>query len=75
MQLRFRVHSPFLAVKSLTSHQVYVTLPVGAIGEIIECSDDLEQPGFVLMKVAGETLFTWARDLQECSDAVSLSWE
>ena len=63
----FTVHSPFLAIKSLNGRSFFVTLPVGTVGEIIEAYDDLDRPGFVLIKVAGDTLFTFARDLRDCS--------
>jgi hypothetical protein len=45
--------------------QTYVTLAVGVVGEIIDGPDKLDQPGFVTIRVAGETLYTFARDLQQ----------
>jgi|HubBroStandDraft_6_1064221.scaffolds.fasta_scaffold875480_2 hypothetical protein len=63
----FTVHSPFLAMKSLSRRNLFVTLPVGTVGEIVEAYEDLDRPGFVLIKVAGDTFFTFARDLRDCS--------
>lgn len=67
----FRVRSSFLALKSLSNHQIYVMLPVGIIVEVMQTFDYLSRPGMVVMKVNGETLFTWACDLQQCTDAVA----
>ena len=41
---------------------------MGTVGEIIEEYEDLDRPGFVLIRVAGDKLFTFARDLRDCSD-------
>ena len=60
----FTVHSPVLAMTSLSQRSLFVTLPVGTVGKIIEEYDDLDRPGFVLIRLAGDTLFTFARDLR-----------
>lgn len=45
--------------------ETYVTLAVGTVGEFIAGPDTLDHPGFVTIRVNGETLYTFARDLQE----------
>ena len=53
----FTVHSPFLAMKSLSRRSLFVTIPVGTDGEIVEEYDDLDRPGFVLIRVGGRHAF------------------
>jgi hypothetical protein len=67
----FRVEASFLAMKALSRHQVYVMLPVGATGEILEAFENLEQPGIVVIRVNDERLFIWTRDLRNCTDVPS----
>jgi hypothetical protein len=43
----------------------YVTLSVGTVGEILDIPDKLGRPGLVTIRVNDETLYTFARDLQE----------
>ena len=62
---RFQVHSPLLVMMPNGSKEKYVTLVVGTMGEIVDLPDKLSQPGFVTIRVNGETLYTFARDLQE----------
>ena len=57
---RFQVHTPFLAMKSTRLKKHYVTLSIGTVGEIL----DVSQPGFVNIRVSGETLYTFTRDLE-----------
>ena len=52
---RFQVHTPFLAMKSTRLKKHYVTLSIGTVGEIL----DVSQPGFVNIRVSGETLYTF----------------
>ena len=61
----FRVSSPLLAMKSLAGPQVYVTLSVGTCGEILDLHDQLGRPGIVMIQVNGETLYSFARDLEQ----------
>jgi len=61
---RFRVHSPFLGIKSLTRRTTYVTVPAGTIGEVIEVYGEPGRPGLVLIRVNREMLFTLERDLE-----------
>jgi|HubBroStandDraft_6_1064221.scaffolds.fasta_scaffold507473_2 hypothetical protein len=70
---RFRVHSPFLAMKALTGRRVYVTLPVGTGGEILELYETHDEVGrsrLALIQVNGETLFTFLQDLEDQSEIV-----
>jgi hypothetical protein len=71
---RFRVTSPFLALKCQSNRQIYVMLPVGATAEIVGTYDDLARPCLITMKVNGEVLFTWARDLDRCATPSALAY-
>jgi hypothetical protein len=62
---RFQVHSPLLVMMPRGPKEIYVTLAVGTVGEFIDGPDTLDHPGFVTIRVNGETLYTFARDLQE----------
>ena len=62
---RFRVSSPLLAMKSQSGPQVYVTLSLGTCGEILDLHDQLGRPGIVMIQVNGETLYSFARDLEQ----------
>jgi hypothetical protein len=63
---RFQVHTPLLAMKSSTDKkETYVTLLTGTLGEILDVPDKLHRPGFVSIRVQGEVLYTFARDLQD----------
>jgi hypothetical protein len=62
---QFQVHSPLLVMMPSGPKETYVTLTVGTVGEIIDGPDTLDHPGFVTIRVNGETLYTFARDLQE----------
>lgn len=66
----FVVHSPMLAIKSLTRQQVYVTLNTGTFGEILEMYGPNGSSGLVLINVRGEFLLTWKRDLEERAEIV-----
>jgi hypothetical protein len=57
-------------MKALTRRQVYLMLPVGATGVIVE-TVDLKRPGLVTIRVDDEMLLIWTRDLQHCSEAGS----
>ena len=61
---------PFLALKSQSNRQIYVTLPAGTTAEIVGTYDDLVRPCLIMMKVDGEILFTWARDLDRHSETL-----
>lgn len=61
----FVVHSPMLAVKSLTGRQVYVTLTTGTSGEILETYGQSGSRGLVSIRIRDECLFTWKRDLED----------
>ncbi len=67
----FRVHSSFVALKSLSRRQIYVILPVGILGETVHPCDNIERAGLVAISVNGETLYSWARDLRQCTHAVA----
>jgi hypothetical protein len=67
----FRVHSSFVALKSLSGRQIYVILPVGILGETVHPFDNIDRAGLVTISVNGETLFSWARDLKQCTEAVA----
>jgi len=67
----FRVHSAFVALKSLGRRQIYVILPVGILGETVQPSDNIERAGLVAISVNGETLFSWARDLRQCTEGIA----
>jgi hypothetical protein len=62
---RFQVHTPLLVMMSTGPKETYVTLSVGTVGEILDVPDKLSRPGLVTIHVYGETLYTFARDLQE----------
>ena len=62
---RFQVHSPLLVMMSVGPKETYVTLAVGTVGEILDLPDKLNDPGLVTIRVNGETLYTFARDLQD----------
>jgi hypothetical protein len=61
----FEIHTPLLAMKSIGRHEEYITLSVGVVGEILDAIDSLIEPGFVTIRVGEETLYTFARDLQQ----------
>ena len=43
----------------------YIAVPVGTLGGIVDGNDKLNHPGLVRIRVKGETLYTFARDLHE----------
>jgi hypothetical protein len=70
---RFQAHSPLLVMMPRGPKETYVTLAVGTVGEILDLPDKLSQPGFVTIRVNGETLYTFARDLQDNAYIESLA--
>ena len=60
----FQVHTSLLAMKSTGPKEAYVTVSVGTVGEILDGPEKLNSPGLVKISVKGETLYTFARDLQ-----------
>lgn len=62
---RFQVHTPLLAIVPNGTKETYVTLLTGTLGEILDLPDKLHQPGLVSIRVQGEVLYTFVRDLQE----------
>jgi hypothetical protein len=52
-------------MQSSTGKETYVTLLTGTLGEILDIPDVLHRPGFVRIRVQGETLYTFVRDLQD----------
>ncbi len=67
MARSFQVQSTFLATKSLTRRSVFLTLPVGTVGTIFDAYDDIDRAGFVAIEIGGEALFTFSRDLRDCT--------
>jgi hypothetical protein len=61
--IRHRVVSPILT----TNKSGFVTVPAGSI---IETSEDLEQPGLYSVRVDGEELFAFARDIEERTEPI-----
>ena len=64
---RFRVISPFLAVRSSPRHERFVTVPQGAI---IETTDDLQEPGLGTVMVGGDILLAFHRDIVERTEPI-----
>ena len=62
---RFKVHTPLLAVKSVGRKETYVTLSFGTLGEILDTGGNVNDPGFVTIRVDGEMFYTFTRDLRE----------
>ena len=61
----FQVHTPLLAMKSTGTMEAYVMVSVGTVGEILDGLEKLNHPGFVKIRVKGEALYTFVRDLQD----------
>jgi hypothetical protein len=61
----FQVHTTLLAIESIGTKERYVTVPVGTLGDIVDGSDTLDQPGFVEIRIQGKTFYTFARDLHQ----------
>ena len=59
---RYRVHSPFVAVRPSPQKDRFVTIPVGSV---IETSEDLREPGLGTMTVNGTNLLAFHRDIIE----------
>ena len=64
---RYRVCSPFLAVRPSPNKERFVTLPVGAV---IETSEDLLEPGLGSVIVNGDNLLAFHRDIVERTEPV-----
>ena len=64
---RFRVVSPFLAVRLVMQKERFVTVPVGAI---VETSADTQDPGLIPVSLNGENLLAFRRDIIERSERV-----
>jgi hypothetical protein len=60
----FQVHTTLLVMKSSGSQEAYVTVSVGTVGEILDGTEKLKDPGFVKIRVNGEMFYTFARDLK-----------
>jgi hypothetical protein len=65
--MQFHVVSPFQAVSLVVRKERFVTIPVGAI---VETSADLQGPGFVTIKLDGNTLLALIRDIAEHTQSV-----
>jgi hypothetical protein len=63
--LNLRVISPFLAMRESNQSPAFLTVPKGAI---VETSNELHQPGLVLIKLADQLLFAFMRDLRESAE-------
>ena len=63
--LNLRVISPFLAMRESSLSPAFVTVPKGAV---VETSNELHQPGLVLIKLADQLLFAFIRDLRESAE-------
>jgi hypothetical protein len=71
----FQVHTALLAMKSTGPKEAYVVVSVGTVGEILDGPEKLNQPGFVKIRVQGEALYTFARDLQDNALIESLPYD
>ena len=60
--LNLRVIFPFLAMRESSLSPAFITIPKGAV---VETSNELHQPGLVLIRLADQLLFAFMRDLRE----------
>ena len=63
--LNLRVISSFLAMRESSLSPAFITVPKGAV---VETSNELHQPGLVLIKLADQLLFAFMRDLRESAE-------
>src|ERR1700693_87339 len=63
--LNLRVTSPFLAMRESSLSPAFLTVPKGAI---VQTSNELHQPGLVLIRLEDQLLFAFMRDLRESAE-------
>jgi hypothetical protein len=63
--LNFRVTTPFLAMRESSLSPACMTIPKGAV---VQTSNELHQPGLVLIRLAYQLLFAFPRDLRESAE-------
>jgi len=73
---RYRVVSPFLTVRELNEARGFFTVPAGAI---VETAGDPQSTGLIPIRVYGELLLAFSRDVRERSqylhcDGASTAW-
>jgi hypothetical protein len=59
---RYRVLSPLLTVRKYSETRGFFTVPAGAI---VETAGELEPPGLIPIRVFGQLLLVFSRDLSE----------
>ena len=65
--MNLRVTCPFLAMREWNQSPAFLTVPKGAV---VETSYDLDYPGLVRIKLQGQPLFAFIRDLRESAEPV-----
>jgi hypothetical protein len=66
-ELNLRVTSAFLAMRESNQSPAFLTVPKGAV---VETSYDLDYPGLVRIKLQGQPLFAFIRDLRESAEPI-----
>lgn len=64
---RYRVLAPLLTVRKFSEVRGFFTVPAGAI---VETAGDLEPAGLVPIRVHGQLVLAFSRDLHERSQAL-----
>lgn len=68
---RYRVLAPLLTVRKYSEARGFFTVPAGAI---VETAGELSSGGLIPIRVFGELLLAFGRDLLERSQALQPPW-
>ena len=67
---RYRVLSPFVVFHTVVTNKPFITVPVGSI---VETRDEFHSPGLFEIRLNGEPLLAFMRDINECTEPMDLA--
>jgi hypothetical protein len=67
---RYRVLSSFVVFHTVVTNKPFITVPVGSI---VETRDEFHSPGLFEIRLNGEPLLAFMRDINECTEPMDLA--
>jgi hypothetical protein len=68
---RYRVVAPLLSVRKYSEARGFFTVPAGAI---VETAGEIESAGLIPIRVYGQLMLVFSRDLHERSQVLQAGW-